>query len=105
MKEFKCDSMNECEHEWIVDERSGMNCVDMGINQRQAKHKARVKAGEAKPRLLLGHLDLRMECQLCETAIWVKEYAICNSSTGNPYVCDGCGETEASGDCYCGDDE
>ena len=101
IKEFRCDAMTECEHEWIVDGSSGMNYVDMEINQSRTKHEARVKAGEVQRRHILGTLDLRMECELCKTAIWVREYAICDSSTGNPYVCNNCGESEASDNCYC----
>ena len=90
IKEFRCDAQTECEHEWIVDGSSGMNYVDMELNQKRKLSPQR-----------LGNLDLRMECELCQMAIWVREYAICDSSTGNPYVCDNCGESEASDNCYC----
>ena len=98
-KEFRTDNEEQCDHEWEVDSGSGYNVVDMHVNERQAKWDIKVKAGEEKHRRLLGETDLRMECRLCETAIWVMQYAVCQTNTGSPYVCDNCDEIE--GECIC----
>jgi hypothetical protein len=98
-KEFRTDMEQECNHQWEVDNGSGYNTVDMSINEKQAKWDIKVKAGEAKHRRLLGNTDLRMECRICETAIWVVQYAVCKNNRGNPLLCDDCDEIE--GECIC----
>ena len=98
-KEFRMNREEQCDHEWEVDNMSGYNVVDMHVNEKQAKWDIKVKAGEEQHRRLLGETDLRMECRTCETAIWVVQYAVCQTNTGSPYVCDNCDEIE--GECIC----
>jgi len=98
---MRTNKEDQCNHEWEVDSGSGYNVVDMGINERRKRWDDMVKAGEQQYRshAVLGYPDLRMECKHCNTGIWVVQYAVCDSNTGNPYVCDDCGQTED--DCYC----
>ena len=73
----------ECDHDWDVDSNSGHNFVS-GLNHK---------------------LDLRMRCNECNTAIWVKQYAICDSSEGNPSLCKHCHDTKSDCDCIYGEDK
>ena len=96
---MRTNNEEQCDHRWEVDNGSGYNTVDMSVNERQKRWDIKVKAGEQQYRRLLGDTDLRMECKDCETAIWVIQYAVCQSNTGVPYVCDDCNEVKD--DCYC----
>jgi len=96
---MRTNNEEQCDHRWEVDNGSGYNTVDMSVNERQKRWDIKVKAGEQQYRRVLGDTDLRMECKDCQTAIWVIQYAVCQSNTGVPYVCDDCAETKDN--CYC----
>jgi hypothetical protein len=96
---MRTNNEDQCDHEWEVDNGSGDNTVDMFVNERQKKWDIKVKAGQASYSRFLGDTDLRMECNRCQTAIWVIQYAVCQSNTGSPYACDDCHEVKD--DCYC----
>ena len=89
-KEFRGE---ECEHEWEVDSGSGDNTVDMYLGNG-----VRLDCNHMKT----GNTNLRMQCELCDTAIWVVQYAVCSTNTGSIMICNVCEESEANCDCkYC----
>jgi hypothetical protein len=76
----------ECDHEWSLDEGSGMNTVK-------------------GPWGTYGDLlELRMECRICDTAIWVKQTEVCDSNKGHPLSCVHCHESEPKCECLWCDD-